>query len=287
MSAQLPARGHALLLRYTDAHHATAAAALHEKVLERLTPALAWDVTVLDNALPPGAHGASPEGWEIQGGDNSLKEFSGWQAGLDRLCARDAHDVWADGDAVILVNDTFHRNYDVSYLERFGLVPALEWALGGALVGHVDLYPREIELFGLPMRHWLRTSFILARWDTLRRLLPLRPPLPPEALFAASSTDGGEALFAPDAPLSPLYVSYLESFLLGRAGEYGCRWHTTIPRDPAGLAALRLKAYTILCEHWLAARARELHIPLRDVSGQLSRREADMDAMAQNSGDPA
>jgi len=264
--------GHALFLRYGAAHHADAASALRDKVLGRAFPGQAWEVTVVDNALPPGRHGRTPEGWELFGGDNAFQEFSGWTRGLELTRARD----WDASAPVILVNDTFHRNYDVAYLERFGLEPVRRWVEEGALVGHVDLYPREITLFGLAMRHWLRSSFVLAAWGVLKRLLPLLPPAPPEALFAA----GPEDFIRPEAPLCATYRGYLESFLLGSAGEYQCRWHTSIAPDPAGLARLRAKAYCILCEHWLSARARDLGIPLRDVSGLLARREADMDRMA-------
>lgn len=264
--------GHAIFLRYGAEHHAAAAAALRGKVLDRAFPGLAWEVTVLDNALPPGPCGRTPEGWELHGGDNAFQEFSGWSRGLE---LKRAHD-WDPADPVILVNDTFHRNYDVSYLERFGLEPVGRWLEQGALIGHVDLYPREITLFGLAMRHWLRSSFVLAAWGVLRRLTPLLPPEPPQALFV----DGPQGFIRPEAPLCAVYRGYLESFLLGGAGEYQCRWHTSVPRDPAGLARLKAKAYCIVCEHWLSARARRLGIPLRDVSGLLARREADMDRMA-------
>jgi hypothetical protein len=261
----------ALLLRYGDAHHESAAAALTGKVLDRAFPGEARDVVVIDNALPPGFAGATPEGWPLVGGDNSLLEFSGWERGLALRSA-----VWDAADPVILVNDTFHRNYDVAYLERFGLEPAARWAAEGALVGHVDLYPREIALFGLAMRFWLRTSFLLARWGTLSRLLPFAPPARPEELFVADA----HGFFAPGDALGPRYREYLQAFLLGGASEYGCRWHTKIAADAEGLARLRRKAYAIVCEHWLAPRARQLGIPLRDVSGWLDRRIADMDAMA-------
>lgn len=266
------AAGHAIFLRYGAEHHADAARALRDKVLDRAFPDLSWEVTVVDNALPPGQHGLTPEGWALFGGDNAFQEFSGWTRGLEIAHA----EAWDAADPVILVNDTFHRNYDVSYLERFGLEPVRSFVDQGALIGHVDLYPRAVALFGLAMRHWLRSSFVLAAWGVLRRLLPLLPPAPPEALFAG----GPEGFIRPDAPLCATYRGYLESFLLGSAGEYQCRWHTNVPLDPAGLARLKAKAYCILCEHWLSARARSLGIPLRDVSGLLARREADMDRMA-------
>lgn len=264
---------HVLFLRYTGEHHDSALRALRDKVLAPCFPGLDPYVLVVDNAVAPEHSGRTPEGWPLIGGDNALKEFSGWTRALDLPAPRER---WSADDAVILCNDTFHRNYDVSYLERFDREPVRDWVEQGALVGHVDLYPREIELFGLPMRHWVRSSFVLCRWGSLARLLPLTTPGGPEALFAA---DPGE-FFRPDCPLSALYQSYLESFLLGREGEYRCRWHTRIREDSEGLARLKVKAHTIVCEHWLSARARRLALPLRDVSGNLARREADMTAMA-------
>jgi len=265
----------AVLLRYGGEHHATAADALRRKVLERAFPGRDWDVLVVDNALEPSFSGRTAEGWELIGGDNSLLEFSGWEKGLAR-----GADAWDGQDPVLLVNDTFHRNYDVSYLERFGLEPVAAWAREPALIGHVDLYPREIRLFGLPLRFWVRSSFVLASWATLRTLLPLAPPAAPEEIFSARP----EAFFAPGDQLSPLYREYLESFLLGGEGEYRCRWHTRPDQSPEGLARLKRKAYAIICEHWLSARAGSLGLALRDVSGGLTRRVADMDAMAKAGG---
>ena len=262
-----------VLLRYTGEHYAGTVQALRDKVLAPAFPDLAPDVVVVDNALAAGVRERTPEGWPLLGGDNARKEFSGWSRGL---ASQAPESRWAAADPVILVNDTFHRNYDVSYLERFGIEPVRDWVAEGALVGHVDLYPREITLYGLPMQHWVRSSFLLCTWGVLARLLPLAPPGPPEELFS----DRPGEFIRPGGPLDAAYASYLESFLLGRPGEYQCRWHTCIPQDPEGLARLRLKAYTIVCEHWLSAKARSLGIPLRDVSGNLARREADLTAMA-------
>ncbi len=272
-----------VFLRHGPDHHASAMACLRERVLDPVFNGAAIDAVVVDNALPPEHVSCASEGFVLIGGDNRQREFSGWEKGLAWLAHRD----FAPGDAVILVNDTFHRNYDVGYLERFGREPVPQWLEAGGLVGHVDLYPREITLFGLAMRFWLRSSFVLARWETLSRLLPLAvdcgEALAPEAAPGAIFHPDPETFFNPDGPLSPRYQEYLKSFLLGEGGEYEARWHSR-EDDPAKDAAawrrLREKAACIVREHLLSARAQALGIPLCDVSGKLARRVAAMDAMA-------
>ncbi|EPR37196.1 hypothetical protein dsx2_1139 [Desulfovibrio sp. X2] len=265
--------GQVVFLRHTKEHYAPAAQALRERVLARVLPGTGWRVTVVDNALPGDFHGRTPEGWALLGGDNSLKEFSGWEKALAVL---DAGQSWQPAIPVLLVNDTFHRNYDTGYLDNLPHEPVADWLAEGSLVGHVDLYPREIELFGLPMRHWIRTSFVLATWGTLSRLLPFAPPGDLAALFGP----GADSFFAPGGPLGERYKQYLAAFLLGSESEYACRWHTSVDLGDEGLAFLRVKAMTILCEHWLAARARHLGIALRDVSGRLAERERCIGRMA-------
>lgn len=276
-----------VFLRYGNTHHARAMAALRENILAPVFDRVPTDVVVVDNAEPPEQVSCTPEGFVLIGGDNRQREFSGWEKGLDWLVCRD----FSPEDAVLLCNDTFHRNFDLDYLHRFGQEPVAQWLDSGGLVGHVDLYPREITLFGLPMRFWLRTSFVLARWDTLSRLLPLavdcgearEPRDAPDAIF---HPDPG-LFFNPDGPLSPQYQSYLKSYLLGSPGEYEARWHTRadIPDgDAAALRRLREKAACIVREHLLSARARALGIALCDVSGKLAQRVAIMDAMAQKHG---
>lgn len=274
---------HIVFLRYGPTHQAMAMAVLHEKILAPVFGGAPADMVVVDNALPPEQVSSTSEGFVLIGGDNRQREFSGWEKGLAWLSQRD----FAPGDAVILVNDTFHRNYDVGYLERFGQEPVPQWLAAGGLVGHVDLYPREITLFGLAMRFWLRSSFVLARWETLSRLLPLAvdcgEALEPEGTPGAIFHPDREKFFNPDGPLSPRYQKYLKSFLLGGGGEYEARWHSRedgAGEDAAAWRRLREKAACIVREHLLSARARALGIPLCDVSGKLSRRVEAMDAMA-------
>jgi hypothetical protein len=229
--------------------------------LERVFPAQQKHLAIVDNASGGEAEVVS-YGLHWMTGDNRWREFSGWDKGISYW--RSVMQVSPD-DTFVLVNDTFHRSYGTDYLAAFEPAAVARALKSSRLVGHVDAYPREVTVLGLPMRAWIRTSCFVARAGDLERIGRLAAEVDDTALFA----ENWQAFFQVDAPLSQNYRDYLATWLWGQpAGDdgFGEAWHSQRGLDPATFEDLKGKAKAIICEHYFAARARRRGIGLHPVS---------------------
>ena len=247
-----------LLLAFGDAH-LTAALGNLRQLAARAFPQARPRVLVVDNSREGSFAEALDDGVVRIGGDNSQREFSGWDRGLAWLDS-----TLAPQSMVILANDTLARP------EKLGKLAALtaaraEEARRGALVGYVDAYPRPIELFGRRLRQWVDTSLVIASHATFSRLRPLALPHADGEIFA----DDWRQLFREPSPLSENYRRYLRSWLLGESSDEPIDpWYAQAPLAADNHAFMRQKIRSVLCEHYLSARARELHISLVDVRAE-------------------
>jgi hypothetical protein len=252
----------AVYLQLGDQHQAAGLGELRRQV-KRLFPRSPASFLVIDNALPAAAVPMVDGDVTLLAGDNSNREFSGWDRGLAWLRA---HREVATTDIILLANDTFHRSYGIEYLQLFRPA-AVGWALRrDALVGYMDAFPEPVQAFGRELRSWVRTSFVVTTAGTLYALLPLQLGDVDAQVF--SSTPG--QFFGPDAPLSDRYQAYLHTWLFGeRVGTDGFeeRWHSQAQLTEANSESMRQKARCIFAEHQLSARARDLGVPVVDVRG--------------------
>ena len=75
-------------------------------------------------------------------------------------------------------------------------------------------------------------------------------------------------LFREPSPLSANYRTYLRTWLFGEPNPldaYNERWHSAAPLDANNFRSFRDKIFSILCEHYMSARALQQGIPLYDV----------------------
>lgn len=230
--------------------------------LQRVFPDAIVRGAIVDNALAGSAELAINHRLHRVSGDNTMREFSGWDRGI----------AWVEGrytlapDAIfVLANDTVVR---AEKLERVRGLPAdrVEAVSRGALVGYVEAYPRPVSLFGLSLRQWVDTSLAIAARPTLAALRPLARPLADEELFA----DDWRRLFREPSPLSDNYRAYLKTWLFGERtdGEFTHGWHAQEPLTESNAEAFKAKLRSLLCEHLFSARARERGIPLVDIRPQ-------------------
>jgi hypothetical protein len=218
-------------------------------------------ILIIDNQLPAGKnshHGP----YRIIGGDNRSREFSGWDQGLVHLQKKTSlHDM----TICLLANDTFHRNYGLDYLNLFNPEKVRRQVAEGAMVGYVDGYPRPIHLFGLKVQYWVRSSFFIIRWGGLKKLLPLSLPLSNQELFSTDKV----LFFRQPSKLSDNYQRYLKNWLFQTPDvddEFKEAWHSKGVLSIANLHDFQGKARSIICEHYLSARAISLGISLRSVN---------------------
>ena len=201
---------------------------------------------IIDNSLPEG----TPEGVEgpfrLFSGDNSMREFSGW----DRIRAAYAEEIQGF-DLVHFVDDRFDVLY-TKYLEHFHPTMLARVASRPVCLGHIDSYDREVSLKGVRSQHWIRTCFFFMSPSTLDRLGPLVSQRDEADFFDR------EGLFRRGS-LSGQYVRYITDWLAGVPLQ-GVSWHSRIG-DPA---LFRKKALMILNEHALSIRLRQRGVRLMD-----------------------
>ncbi len=254
---------YAVYLVYGNEHEASGRRRL-EKLAAKLFPGRGLEMVVVDNAMAADREESRGKLTRISG-DNSVREFTGYERGIAWL----KHRRSASPTAPLLVaNDTFHRNYGTEYLRGFTRDRARRAMRHGGILAHVDRYPTPVGLGGKRLQAWARTSLLVARFDTITRLLPLAAPWTDEELF------GGE-FFRAEAPLDEVYRQYLATWLFEplRPGlTFRHEWHSKEALTSESRRRLEAKARCILSEHWLSARAAAAGIPLIEARRPFLRR---------------
>jgi hypothetical protein len=227
--------------------------------LQRVFPAATLHTVVVDNALAGDPDCSIGRACDRVSGCNTLREFSGWDRGLAWLDARCGH---APESIVVLANDTVVR---AEKYDRVRDLPAdrVRAAAEHALVGWVEEYPREVELFGLPLRQFIDTSLVIARRSTFAALGPFARLPADDIVFA----DDWAQFFREPSPLSDRYRGYLRTYFFGEHldPEFDHRWYAHEPIDEHNFEAFKAKLRCVFSEHLLSARARASGIPLVDI----------------------
>ena len=252
-----------IFVRHGTVRYPGAEAALAD-LFRRQLPDVDRDVVIVDTALTPGDVRSTREGTVI-GGDNSAREFSGFDAGLAHV-----GDNLRQYDFINLATSAFRELYR-GYLERFQ--PAVLATAAGRPVylGHIDCYNEPIQINGSTSQHWIRTSCVFL------------PPALVSSLGTLVSTGGRERWFSgdpsrpfrADAPLSANFQELIIDWLTGKDIGQGVTWHSRMSLDDRDLAAFEQKALSILNEHLLSLRVRAAGSSTIDVtwlSGVLARR---------------
>ena len=251
-----------LVLLELGQQHEQAALELLIPTLHRVFPRATLRSAIVDNALIGECEIEIGRGIDRLSGDNTLREFSGWDRGIAWLERRYAP---VPESIVVLANDTVVRE---DKRDRVRDIPAdrVEAASRGALVGWVDEYPRPVELFGLPLRQWVDTSLVLAEHRTLAALGPLARPFADGELFG----DDWRRVFREPSPLSENYRAYLKTYFFGERidREFEHAWYAQEPVTGGNFETFKDKLRCTFCEHLMSARARARRIPLVDIRPQ-------------------
>ena len=251
-----------IFARHGAAKYATAESDL-AGIFRTQLPEVERDVVVVDTALKPGEAEVS-SGRVVIGGDNSAREFSAFDTGLEYLGDR----IW-DYDLINLATSAFRELYR-DYLERFR--PAVLASLGSRSVclGHIDCYNEPIQIDGCTSQHWLRTSCVFLPPTELRLLGTLVSAGPRERWFSGDAS----APFRSDAPLSSTYQRLIIDWVTGKDIGQGVTWHSRISLDRDGLDEFEQKTLCLLNEHLFGLRLRAAGCRTIDVtwlSGVLAR----------------
>ncbi|KWT74104.1 hypothetical protein WDL1CHR_06115 [Variovorax sp. WDL1] len=256
------------------------------QVLEKLRTRLAQDgdrfsSVIVDNARARPAEsttGMASEQGLVVPGDNSNREFSGWDSGVETLLARgEQPDVW------LFSNDTVALNHAWSErrLERFGgEIRKLALHPGPWLFGEINDFPRSTMTPMGPLLEWVST-YCFAMNDTLRhRLGTLSPGNALLDSLVNERFEPGRGVFRDH--VGEAYVDFVSAWLISDEGQgmqkkrrfkWDHEWHKASPLGPDNFEDLRMKARCCLSEHMLSLRARQLGADIRSPYDARNARE--------------
>lgn len=251
-----------IYLQYTDRHQADGLMRLR-KIAPTLFPHHQLRYLIVDNAIENDFELQVSSDCDRIGGDNRVREFTGYQKGLEWIAGRHPVD---DLTPVLFANDTFFRSYGDSYLTWFRPAVVESALRDRAILGYIDAFPQDVQLGALNLREWIRTSFFVLPFATALQLRPFAVELKDEDLFSED-----EAFFKNPSPLSENYRDYLRTWLFGesRRPEFTQRWHSSALLEASNTRSMQVKTLCILSEHSLSARASAEGIPLQAVRPRL------------------
>ena len=228
---------------------------------------LDYDVVLIDTSLPIATQVSLGSNGVLIGGDNSRREFSGWDTALDQFPSL------LDGyDLVHIVTSAFENEYNgfYPYINREML--DYVFAHDNIVLCHVDTYPDAVRLFGRSFQTWGCSKSIFAVPNRIRQFKTFVGQFGKEDIFEQSVS----APFRDSAPLSANYREYLLNWLTGEGLPHG-QWHSIFEISEASLERFHSKAMSIVDEHNLSMLFRETGGRLVDYTW-LHSRSCDVDS---------
>jgi hypothetical protein len=192
-------------------------------------------------------------------GDNRLREFTGWNAGL-KACISLGHKP--AGSLFVLANDTFchHKRFVLISRNLFGRA-LLRTSTGGAppaLWGERYGLGLPFSICGSTAHHWVSTYLFGvpdSYWDQDALLIPER--------LVTETPHSFEELFALWEVSGNLRRHVLR--WLGLEGDGSARWYGTLNGKAVDSASLLAKAACVLAEKYVAARCEGVGAAVEDV----------------------
>lgn len=198
------------------------------------------------------------DGVVVLEGDNTVREFSGLQRGVDRARQDGAvPDVW------VLANDRYDA-YGESSLPQLSAATLRVVAELEALAGKVTLAKAPLSSLGLDLSRWVKTNLIVVAERALARIGgPLLLGEDQLDGAVARSYEPGASLFREGGLVGPLHARQLTAWLTGASDPLFPRsWYRGEPVSATSWPDLRAKVHSCLNEQVFSGRARALGIPL-------------------------
>ena len=238
------------------------------------------DLVIVDNAKSTAVEAyrdAAFDAGTVVAGDNSNREFSGWDKGISAVLARgDEPDVWIFSNDTIALNHAWSDQRIARYageIEKLGLHP------GPWLFGEINDFPRSTMTPLGPLLEWVAT-YCFAMNNTLRRSLATLSP--GNALLDSLVHDGfepGRGVFRDS--VGEAYVDFVSAWLINDTGDdskqrkfkWSHEWHKATVLSSDNFDDLRMKARCCLSESMLSVRARQLGADIRSPYDARNARE--------------
>ncbi len=247
-------------LQFTGAHFSLAYDVMMSKVLSKIEYG-DWRWLTVDNSISADVEIIKDRHFHLISGDNSAREFSGFDKGvkyLNRLNPK-------PNDLVIFANDTFHRSYGAEYLDSVTKDKIEKNILANGMLGYVDSFPQPVKGFDHSFSSWVRTSFFMQNYSLVNKLIPFSIPTDRGLIFGDSIAE----FFKSNDILSENYKSYLKTWLFddsSQNSDFKESWHSKETLNETNFRKLQEKCWCILCEQNLSARTQDLGIAVLNIN---------------------
>ena len=196
-------------------------------------------------------------------GDNSLFDFSGYQKGLDYIVENYALN---DNDLVLLVNDSFSQNF--GNLQYNLLQPSAFEFSPTTAIGFLDDFPNPSSIDRISYKYWIRANFICLSYRILKYLnCRVVHDLDPKKIF---SQNPEEFWNNKTSVLAPNFKDYISTWLFGvghhSKPEYQLTWYKSEPFKSSKKDFFMKKASSIICEHYLSARLKDVNVKVQSFN---------------------
>jgi hypothetical protein len=219
---------------------------LQKKFIGRITS----EIVIIDNSLSEVEFNHKLN-LNIYPGNNEVREFSGWEAGIQIL--KKNHPL-RNEDVIMICNDSFFRNYHTEWLQLFKGKHFKYCSKREAIIGWQDVFPKKMEILGYSAEKWIRTNCFLINYGLLLKTGIMPSSIPLDELFS----DDHDEFFKKDIPLSQYYQRYIKAWLFKNDPEINQiigAWYRSEPIHAENHEFFQRKAITIICEHALSASA--------------------------------
>jgi hypothetical protein len=186
----------------------------------------------------------------IINGDNHLREFSGWNAGI-KYCRQ--NNLIPNNGIIIFGNDTFchHNKYGIITQLVFANVfkKVLKKCNKLLISGEVQCSSVDLRIFSLKFQYWISTYLYAMTIPLLNEIKGVVPDVELNQCFHSSTSSSGSGFFTHHVN-QPLAKKLL-SWLFGTGGN--AKWHGAQALTEANYSMMVGKSKSILCEMHLSA----------------------------------
>ena len=184
------------------------------------------------------------------GGDNTFREFSGWQKGVKVI-----NSLWSSFDVVLFVNDMFLKPGE-SFLKDYANTSLLERCLNeNTVIGRIDSTGQQYTVYDYDVSQWVCTNCFLAPMQAIAQLKDIVTIKENLEDFLPETFPGPQqnpiSFFKENAPINDIYKSWLIEWLTER-------WHSKFEINAQTWDLFRTKVRNILNESMLTARLGEI-----------------------------
>jgi len=184
------------------------------------------------------------------GGNNTYREFSGWQQGIDAT-----NFMNQSFDLALLVNDMFLKPGE-SFLRDYADISLLRRSLNeNKIIGRIDSVGQHYTAYGYDVSKWVCTNCLLAPMPAITKLQDMVSVKENLIDFLPETFPGPQEnpilFFENNAPLNDTYRAWLVEWLTER-------WHSKFQINAGTWDLFRTKVRNILNESLLTARFAEI-----------------------------